>query len=274
MKDLKEQFEKFDLLPLSHSRINSYIEHKADFVAKYIYGNQMPSTPSMTRGNAVEMGLNHYLTGESEDRIIWKQEAVDFAINYFMDLKPFFTETVDEIEKELKVIKPMTELLIDKFDNGGLRTGSNFKRHFTGYQNQISTQILGLDLIGFTDFTFEFEDEIIVIDVKTSSQFKLNYGHVLQQAIYKKAIQEKSNKNVRVRLLMTTKSKCDFIDADFDDPKHLQYIECHLMSLGSLLAKCKYKEDISKIIIPDLAHWSWNKASKEKIAIRQNIWGF
>jgi hypothetical protein len=49
MKDLKEQFEKFDLLPLSHSRINSYIEHKADFVAKYIYGNQMPSTPSMTR---------------------------------------------------------------------------------------------------------------------------------------------------------------------------------------------------------------------------------
>ena len=37
MNDLKEQFEKFDLLPLSHSRINSYIEHKADFVAKYIY---------------------------------------------------------------------------------------------------------------------------------------------------------------------------------------------------------------------------------------------
>jgi hypothetical protein len=73
---------------------------------------------------------------------------------------------------------------------------------------------------------------------------------------------------------MTTKSKCDFIDADFDDPKHLRYIEAHLKSLGALLSKCDSIEEISEIIKPDLAHWSWNKASKEKIAIRQNIWGF
>ena len=44
------------------------------------------------------------------------------------------------------------------------------------------------------DYVFENEDTIYVIDLKTKDKFMVTYDDKLQMAIYKKALQEKSNK--------------------------------------------------------------------------------
>ena len=65
----KEIFEKFDLLPMSYSKLNSFANYPCQFIINKIYKVDTGSNPAMRTGQLVEEMLNEKLKGSdiSED---------------------------------------------------------------------------------------------------------------------------------------------------------------------------------------------------------------
>ena len=258
----KKTFNKFDLLPFSASRINSWIEDKSSFVLHYLYKYDFAPSCAMVRGSAIEYGLSLFFKTKEINNPI---NCIAKAFQYYDEQVSFSLESDEEKIKQRDMIKPITELLFPKITQTNLS--------FTDYQMKIETNILGVPFIGYTDFTFENEEEITVIDVKTTTKFQMRDSHVLQQAIYKKALEEKYNKKVDVKLLYCTPKKCDFIEFDVDEPIHLQTVELNLKNCSNVLGKCKSPQDASLDLIPDLNDWRWKYASQDKLDARKKVWG-
>tara|TARA_R100001594_G_scaffold20191_2_gene39061 strand:- start:131 stop:913 length:783 start_codon:yes stop_codon:yes gene_type:complete len=255
-------FERFNLLPFSPSRINNWIEDKSNFVLHYIYKYDFAPSCAMIRGNAIEYGISLFFKNRYKklDTLI-KKMYQNYDDNAYFSL-----ESEEEKKKQRDMIEPMSILLFDKIT----KTNSTY----LSFQMKVETNILEIPFRGFTDFTFENDEEITVIDLKTSSQFRIRDSHIKQQVIYKKALQEKFfNKKVDVKLLYCTPKKCDFIEFDSNDPIHLKTIELNLRSCADTLDKCKSNNDVSSILIPDLSDWRWNYASEDKLKAREEIWG-
>jgi len=254
-------FKRFELLPFSPSRINNWIDDKAGFVLRYIYKYDFAPSCAMIRGNAIEYGFSLYFQKKYKktDTFIKK------IYQYYDDNSYFSLESEEEKKKQRDMINPMSILLFDKIT----KTNSTY----LSYQSNVKTEILDIPFSGYTDFIFENDEEITVIDLKTSSQFKIRDSHIKQQVIYKKALEEKFDKKVDVKLLYCTPKKCDFIEFDIDDPIHLQTIELNLNNCASTLDKCKSKADVSSVLVPDLSDWRWNYASEDKLKARKEIWG-
>ena len=72
----KKIFQKFNLLPFSPSRINSWIEDKSNFVLHYIYKYDFAPSCAMIRGNAIEYGISLNLKRKSKrfDTVLKKME--------------------------------------------------------------------------------------------------------------------------------------------------------------------------------------------------------
>ena len=255
-------FERFKLLPFSPSRINNWIDDKSGFVLRYIYKYDFAPTCAMIRGNAIEYGFSLYFKRKYKKL----NSLIKKIYQYYDDNAYFSLESEEEKKKQRDMIEPMSVLLFDKIT----KTNSAY----LSYQANVKTEILGIPFSGYTDFIFENDEEITVIDLKTTSQFRIRDSHIKQQVIYKKALQEKfSNKKVEVKLLYCTPKKCDFIEFDSSDPIHLKTIEMNIRSCASTLDKCKSKADVSSVLTPDLSDWRWNYASEDKLKARAEIWG-
>jgi len=257
----KKIFQKFNLLPFSPSRINSWIEDKSNFVLHYIYKYDFAPSCAMIRGNAIEYGISLNLKRKSKrfDTVLKR------IYQYYDDNVYFSLENDEDKKKQRDLIQPITELLFDKIN----KTNSAY----LSYQMNVQTEISDIPFSGYTDFTFENDEEMTVIDVKTTTKFQLRDGHIKQQAIYKKALQEKFDKKVDVKLLYCTPKRCDFAEFDVDDPVHLQTIELNLKNCADVLNKCRSADDVSTILIPDLNDWRWKYASDDKLKARSEIWG-
>ena len=196
----KKIFEKFNLLPFSPSRLNTYRDFPCGFVMRYIYGYDFPASPPMIRGSAIEYGFNFYFTdGYSLDECIKK------AFNYY-DEGTKFTLDEDKKIKERAFIEPMLKLIYPELS----KTNSKY----LGYQMQVSTEILGIPFSGFIDYALENDERITVIDLKTKGKLMKKHSDMLQQAIYKKALEEQYKKPVDVRILIVTPKKIDYVDID------------------------------------------------------------
>ena len=252
----KKIFEKFNLLPFSPSRLNTYRDFPCGFVMRYIYGYDFPASPPMIRGSAIEYGFNFYFTdGYSLDECIKK------AFNYY-DEGTKFTLDEDKKIKERAFIEPMLKLIYPELS----KTNSKY----LGYQMQVSTEILGIPFSGFIDYALENDERITVIDLKTKGKLMKKHSDMLQQAIYKKALEEQYKKPVDVRILIVTPKKIDYVDID-DTENYIKEIEMSLISCANMIKICKEKESLSSLITPNLDDWQWSDADKR--SAREVIWG-
>ena len=96
------------------------------------------------------------------------------------------------------------------------------------------------------------------------------HSDMLQQTIYKKALEERYDKPVDVKILIVTPKKIDYVDID-DTDNYIKEIEMSLISCANMIKICKEKESLSSLITPNLDDWQWSDADKR--SAREVIWG-
>ena len=274
MIDLKV-FEKFktenDLLPFSASRLKSYKNNKAKFFLDYVLGYPRVSNAKMERGKAVEFGIDQFLLKKTS-----MQDCIEVAKNYYKSATNFFDD-VEENQKQYDMIEPMITQIYWKFLNDYMVV-SRKDREFVGNQIRIETLIYGTPFIGFLDYVFESENTVFIIDLKTKDKFMLTNDDKLQMAIYKKAFQEKTNKNIDCSFLLATGKEprrkdqkvCEFVPfiPDYD---YIGEAETHLKSLEHTLKLANSIDDLKKLFSPKLDDYEWKDEDAKKH--RQEVWG-
>ena len=274
MIDLKV-FEKFEtenhLLPFSASRLKSFKNNKAKFFLDYVLGYPRVSNARMERGKAVEFGIDQFLLKKTS-----MQDCIEVAKNYYKSATNFFDD-VEENQKQYDMIEPMVTQIYWKFLNDYMVV-SRKDREFTGNQIRIETLIYGTPFIGFIDYIFESEDTVYIIDLKTKDKFLLTNDDKLQMAIYKKAFQEKTSKNINCSFLLATGKEprrkdqkvCEFVPfiPDYD---YIGEAETHLKSLEHTLKLANSIDDLKILFSPKLDDYEWKDEDAKKH--RQEVWG-
>ena len=274
MIDLKV-FEKFktenDLLPFSASRLKSYKNNKAKFFLDYVLGYPRVSNAKMERGKAVEFGIDQFLLKKTS-----LQDCIEVAKNYYKSATNFFDD-VEENQKQYDMIEPMITQIYWKFLNDYMVV-SRKDREFVGNQIRIETLIYGTPFIGFLDYVFESENTVFIIDLKTKDKFMLTNDDKLQMAIYKKAFQEKTNKNIDCSFLLATGKEprkkdqkvCEFVPfiPDYD---YIGEAETHIKSLEHTLKLANSIDDLKVLFSPKLDDYEWKDKDAKKH--RQEVWG-
>ena len=104
----KKIFQKFDgkldrpMLPFSPSKMNSWRDKPAEFVIKYIYGYPFAGNCAMERGNAVQYGVEFFLT---DKKLLL--DCIQKAEEYY-DLQPeVIMADEEERNKQRKMISKM-----------------------------------------------------------------------------------------------------------------------------------------------------------------------
>ena len=273
MIDLKV-FEKFEtenhLLPFSASRLKTFKNNKAKFFLDYVLGYPRLSNSRMERGKAVEFGIDQYLLKGLEEK-----ECVKIAINFFKSATSFIDDDEDK-QKQYDLIKPMVKQIWINLNE--FWEQSSIEKTFVGNQIHIETLIYGTPFIGFIDYIFESEDTVYIIDLKTKDKFMLTNDDKLQMAIYKKAFQEKTNKNIDCSFLLATGKErrrkdqkvCEFVPfiPDYD---YIGEIETHLKSLEHTLKLANSIDDLKVLFAPKLDDYEWKDPDAKKN--RQEVWG-
>ena len=270
----KKIFEKFNLLPFSPSRLNSFKNFPCGFVLRYIYEYDFPANEKMVRGSAIEHGIHYYLSNQNEkaelvDNINQSlyEEAKRTMFNYYDDGTKFVLDQ-DKAEKERSMLEPSFNIALNcLLDDNITFKGSDFVTS----QMEVSTEILGVPFRGYVDFVFESEQLVTVIDLKSKSRLQKNRSDILQQAIYKKALREKyKDKAVDVSMLIVTPKKYEYVDI-LNTEKEMKEIEMSLISLANMMKICKTKDNVASLITPNLDDWYWS--DKDKVLAREEIWG-
>ena len=273
MIDLKV-FEKFEtenhLLPFSASRLKSYKNNKAKFFLDYVLGYPRVSNARIERCKAVEFGIDQYLLKGLEEK-----ECVKIAINFFKSATSFIDDDEDK-QKQYDLIKPMVKQIWINLNE--FWEQSSIEKTFVGNQIHIETLIYGTPFIGFIDYIFESEDTVYIVDLKTKDKFLLTNDDKLQMAIYKKAFQEKTNKNIDCSFLLATGKEprrkdqkvCEFVPfiPDYD---YIGEAETHLKSLEHTLKLANSIDDLKVLFAPKLDDYEWKDPDAKKN--RQEVWG-
>ena len=274
MIDLKV-FEKFEtenhLLPFSASRLKSFKNNKAKFFLDYVLGYPRLSNSRMERGKAVEFGIDQFLLKKTS-----MQDCIEVAKNYYKSATNFIDDE-EENQKQYDMIEPMVTQIYWKFLNDYMVV-SRKDREFVGNQIRIETLIYGTPFIGFLDYVFESENTVFIIDLKTKDKFMLTNDDKLQMAIYKKAYQEKTNKNIDCSFLLATGKEprrkdqkvCEFVPfiPDYD---YIGEAETHLKSLEHTLKLANSIDDLKVLFAPKLDDYEWKDPDAKKN--RQEVWG-
>ena len=131
-----EPFERFNLLPLSFSRINKFVTDRTGFYISYIHGFK-GSSCSMERGTWSEHGVLKLFEGMSED------DAIKDAL-YFYD------KSVEEKNLQDDPKRSIERTNIPLYIKGFWKELRQFEFH--DFQEEQKSEILGVPLTGFTDF--------------------------------------------------------------------------------------------------------------------------
>ncbi len=270
----KKIFEKFNLLPFSPSRLNSFKNFPCGFVLRYIYEYDFPANEKMIRGSSIEHGIHYYLSNQQEEAELVDginqtlyDEAKRTMFNYYDDGTKFVLDQ-DKAEKERSMLEPSFNIAL----NCLLDDNITFKgSEFVTSQMEVTTEVLGVPFRGYVDFVFESEQLVTVIDLKSKSRLQKNRSDILQQAIYKKALREKyKDKAVDVSMLIVTPKKYEIVDI-LNTEKEMKEIEMSLISLANMMKICKTKDNVASLITPNLDDWYWS--DKDKVLAREEIWG-
>jgi len=270
----KKIFEKFNLLPFSPSRLNSFKNFPCGFVLRYIYEYDFPANEKMVRGSAIEHGIHYYLSNQNEKAELVNninqslyEEAKRTMFNYYDDGTKFVLDQ-DKAEKERSMLEPSFNIALNCLLDDNITFKSS---EFVTSQMEVTTEILGVPFRGYVDFVFESEQLVTVIDLKSKSRLQKNRSDILQQAIYKKALREKyKDKAVDVSMLIVTPKKYEIVDI-LNTEKEMKEIEMSLISCANMMKICKTKDNIASLITPNLDDWYWS--DQDKALARQDIWG-
>tara|TARA_R110000851_G_scaffold144422_1_gene283532 strand:+ start:567 stop:1343 length:777 start_codon:yes stop_codon:yes gene_type:complete len=258
MKLSLEPFERFDLLPLSFSRINKFVTDRPGFYISYIH-KYKGSSCAMERGTWAEHGTLKLFEGMSEE------DAIKDALYYF-------DKAVEEKKLEDDPKRSTERTNIPLYIKGFWKELKQFE--LEDFQEKQESKILDIPIIGYTDFGLltPIENIYFKVDLKSSGRMpsKLTNSVSLQQSYYT------STSNVENKVLYSVVSRGENKTKWFNLENTATYQRVFrdmIISMHSFLSKCEDKEEMKKLIVPDLDNWIWNYDPKVT-KIRKEIWGY
>tara|TARA_R110002167_G_scaffold66079_2_gene187254 strand:+ start:617 stop:1393 length:777 start_codon:yes stop_codon:yes gene_type:complete len=258
MKLSLEPFERFDLLPLSFSRINKFVTDRPGFYISYIH-KYKGSSCAMERGTWAEHGVLKIFEGMSEE------DAIKDALYYF-------DKAVEEKKLEDDPKRSTERTNIPLYIKGFWKELKQFE--LEDFQEKQESKILDIPIIGYTDFGLltPIENIYFKVDLKSSGRMpsKLTNSVSLQQSYYT------STSNVENKVLYSVVSRGENKTKWFNLENTATYQRVFrdmIISMHSFLSKCEDKEEMKKLIVPDLDNWIWNYDPKVT-RIRKEIWGY
>ena len=258
MKLSLEPFERFDLLPLSFSRINKFVTDRPGFYISYIHKFK-GSSCAMERGTWAEHGTLKLFEGMSEE------DAIKDALYYF-------DKAVEEKKLEDDPKRSTERTNIPLYIKGFWKELKQFE--LEDFQEKQESKILDIPIIGYTDFGLltPIDNIYFKVDLKSSGRMpsKLTNSVSLQQSYYT------STSNVENKVLYSVVSRGENKTKWFNLENTATYQRVFrdmIISMHSFLSKCEDKEEMKKLIVPDLDNWIWNYDPKVT-RIRKEIWGY
>jgi CRISPR/Cas system-associated exonuclease Cas4 (RecB family) len=253
----KENFSKFDLLPMSYSKLNSFRSYPTQFIINKIFKINTGTNPAMFTGIIVEELLKDLLEGNDSE------QNTQYALKDFQrELADYHDQ--DQVAKYLKLIPKYYEncrALFNRFGNQPLHS----------YQEELTVEIEGIPFIGYSDFVWDLGEEgMFIFDLKTKGRMAINHSDKLQQLIYKKALEEKYQKPVHCSLFVVTPTKHHFEEIVFTDEHEIE-IRNILKGMDKVLQLCNTPKDFAYIYQPNVDDFIWN--SPKMVEARRQIWG-
>ncbi len=249
-----ENFKKWDLLPMSPSKLNGYRNYVCQFIIEKIYKRLGTSSPAAYAGNTVEPMLMDYLNGkevnQAEYLTNFKKETLDYPnrddVEKYLDLIP----------KMFEQTKAFKEIVADK--------------ELHSYQEELFTEVLGIPFRGFSDFVYKKGKKLYMYDLKTKSRMSVNHYDKLQQWFYRKALFETYQMEVECFLFIVTPSKSHLEPIEFTEEYEIE-INNGLKSMNKVLELCNTPKDFAYIYQPKMDDFIWR--SKHLYQARKEIWG-
>jgi hypothetical protein len=253
-----EPFERFDLLPLSFSRINKFVTDRPGFYISYIHKFK-GSSCAMERGTWAEHGTLKLFEGMSEE------DAIKDALYYF-------DKAVEEKKLEEDPKRSTERTNIPLYIKGFWKELKQFE--LEDFQEKQESKILDIPIIGYTDFGLltPIDNIYFKVDLKSSGRMPstLTNSVSLQQSYYT------STSNVENKVLYSVVSRGKNSTKWFNlenTGTYQRVFRDMIISMHSFLSKCEDKEEMKKLIVPDLDNWIWNYDPKVT-KIRKEIWGY
>jgi hypothetical protein len=251
----KSNFEKWDLLPMSPSKLNGYRNYTCQFIIEKIYKRLGTASPAAYAGNTVEPMLMDYLEGKEVNHKEYisnfKKETLDYPIRE--DVEKY----VGLIPKMFEQAKAFKEIVQDK--------------ELHSYQEELFTSVLDIPFRGFSDFVFRDKTgKLFMYDLKTKGRMSINHYDKLQQWFYRKALQETYNVDVECFLFIVTPSKSHLEPIEFPEEFEIE-INNGLKSMNRVLELCNEPKDFAFLYQPNLDDFIWR--SKHLYLARKDIWG-
>ena len=251
----KDNFSKFDLLPMSYSKLNSFRSYPTQFIINKIYKKDTGTNPAMRTGQLVEEMLNSDLKSEKAFIEAYKKKLS-------LDFKDYHDQ--DDVQKYVKLLPKYYENCKELFNRFG-------NQPYYSYQEELRTEIDGIPFIGYSDFVWDLGEEgLFVFDLKTKGRMAINHSDKLQQWIYRKALSEKYNRPVHCSLFIVTPTKHHFEEIEFTDEHEIE-IRNILKGMDRVLQLCNEPKDFAYIYQPNVDDFIWN--NPKMVAARQEIWG-
>lgn len=250
-----KNFEKWDLLPMSPSKLRGFTTYTGQFIIEKIYKITGGSMPPAQAGNTVEPMLMDYLNGKEVNQqeyiTKFKTETLDHPIRE--DIEKY----VDLIPKMYEQSKALKDIVADK--------------ELHSYQEELFTEVLGIPFRGFSDFIYKDKTgKFYMYDLKTKGRMAINHYDKLQQWFYRKALQEAYNVEVECFLFIVTPTKSHLEPIEFMEEYEIE-INNGLKSLNRVLELCKEPKDFAYLYQPNLDDFIWR--SNHLFKARKEIWG-
>jgi hypothetical protein len=249
-----ENFEKWDLLPMSPSKLRGFTTYTGQFIVEKIYKRLGTSSPPALAGNTVEPMLMDYVEGKEVDMDKYLNNFKIDTLDY-----PFR----DDVDKYLKLIpkffeqaKAFKEIVADK--------------ELHSYQEELFTEVLGIPFRGFSDFVYKKDNKLFMYDLKTKGRMAINHYDKLQQWFYRKALQETYNMEVECYLFIVTPSKSHLEPIEFTEEFEIE-INNGLKSMNRVLELCNEPKDFAYLYTPNLDDFIWRSPHLKEA--RRDIWG-
>ena len=255
-------FEVHGIEHLSPSSCNTFIDDKAMWVMRYLFGYRNGGGPAMWRGTATDKGVGRYFGYQGES--VTKDECMSIAQSIYKEEldncnKTYPEQIIDEAKYELEGsrLNRYLETAIDFYEELGQPTD---------YQKKIELQLpdLPVPIIGYIDL--KYGDTIRDIKTTARSPSKVSDAHARQVSVYAKA---EECVPILDYIVVTAKDEKVVSHTVEDVDKHIQTVEQVAYSIMTFLSYSNDKYELANSCYPNIDDWKWGR---DEINFAKTIW--
>lgn len=255
-------FDVHGIEHLSPSSINTFLDDKAMWVMRYLFGYKNGGGPAMWRGSAIDGGIGAYFG--FEDQLYSTTECIDLVKLYYATDKKrcradFPKQSIDEkkyIEEEDR-LERYFKTAVNFYDDIGVPKD---------YQKRIELQLpdLPVPIIGYIDLMYENT----IRDIKTTARTpsKVFEGHARQVSVYGKA---ENCVPILDYVVVTAKDEKVVSYTVEDVDRHIRTVEQVAYSIMQFLSYSNDKYELANGCYPNIDDWKWGE---DEINFAKQIW--